>query len=161
MDILSALTPEMLLLIVLTVGMVTLGFVYGSTWVSEVALGVALAHMVMQFAPLAKLPSVFGTLFGLVPFVPAEAVLFVVLALFGWWVSRSTVLVVDTASHLSKILTASCGAVGIIFLALSHTISLGTMYAPGTIAASIFGSPLEALLFVVASLSLIGLSRKM
>jgi hypothetical protein len=161
LDSLLSINSELVLIFALGALLTTLGFMWGSLWVSEVALGFAVAHLVLQFAPLSSLPGIVATVVGVVPFFSGETVLFVLLVVFGWWVTRSTVLVVQEVPSFSKILTASLGTLGIIFLSVSHTVSLGSLYAPGPIAQSIFAAPLEALLFVIASLGLVGLSRKM
>lgn len=160
MEALLTINAELILIGGLAALLVTLGFMFGSLFVSEIALAFALAHLVLQFAPLSKLPDLVARVVDIIPFLPGEAVLFALLVAFGWWVSRSTVLIVDSVPKFSKIIPASLGALGIIFLSISHTISLGSIYAPGPIATSIFGSPVESLLFVIASLSLVGLSRK-
>lgn len=161
LDSLLSLHAEYYLIFSLGGLLVTSGFMWGSLWVSEVALGVGIANLIFQFSPLSGLPGMVATVAGFVPFVPPETVLFLVFVVFGWWVARSTVLIVEEVPKFSKILTASFGALGIIFLSISHTVSLGTLYEPGPIAKAIFASPLEALLFIIASLCLVGLSRKM
>jgi hypothetical protein len=157
---LLSINSEIILIFGVGALLVTLGFMFGSLMVSEIALAFALAHLVLQFAPLSAMPALVAKVVEIVPFLPGEAVLFALLVGFGWWVSRSTVMIVDTVPRFSKIIPAAMGALGIIFLSVSHTVSLGSVYAPGPIATEIFSNPIEALLFVIACLSLVGISRK-
>jgi hypothetical protein len=160
MDALLSINSELVLIFGMGALLLTVGFMFGSLLVSEIAIAFALAHLVLQFAPLSAMPALVAKVVDIIPFLPGEAVLFALLVAFGWWVSRSTVMIVDTVPKFSKIIPAAMGALGIIFLSVSHTISLGSIYAPGPIATEIFSNPVEALLFVIASLSLVGISRK-
>jgi hypothetical protein len=160
MDALLSINSELVLIFGMGALLLTVGFMFGSLLVSEIAIAFALAHLVLQFAPLSAMPALVAKVVDIIPFLPGEAVLFALLVAFGWWVSRSTVMIVDTVPRFSKIIPAAMGALGIIFLSVSHTISLGSIYAPGPIATEIFSNPVEALLFVIASLSLVGISRK-
>jgi hypothetical protein len=82
-SMLLSLGAEWYLIFALGGLLVTAGFVFGSLWVSEVGIAFAIAHLILQFAPLATLPGIVGSVVGAVPWVPGETVLFLLLVVFG------------------------------------------------------------------------------
>jgi hypothetical protein len=163
LDFLMGIGIDTEILVLFSVGalLVTLGFMFGSQWVSELGLAFAVANLLMQFAPLSALPDFVTHTLGFVPFIPEDALLFIGWVFFGWWVAHTTVQTLDLNASFARLIPASLGTLGIIFLTISHTLTLSPLYTSGTIAKSVFDEPLYGLLFIIACLALIGLSRKM